>query len=77
MCWANKAYEIQSLADKGDTCSLFSAIKTTYDPITCEETAVKDQDGTLLKLDSKSMNHRRMEHSRELQNRDSSVDESS
>ncbi|XP_037136570.1 uncharacterized protein LOC119139708 isoform X1 [Syngnathus acus] len=71
--WTERALEIQSLADSGDTRGFFSAIKAVYNPDHHGQNPLRSKDGQELLKENESINNRWREHFQELLNRDSTT----
>ncbi|KAM9816523.1 uncharacterized protein ACBT44_010821 isoform 1-T2 [Syngnathus typhle] len=71
--WTERALEIQSLADSGDTRGFFSATKAVYGPSHRGQKPLRSKDGQELLKDNESINNRWREHFQELLNRDSTT----
>ncbi|XP_035263189.1 uncharacterized protein LOC118221872 isoform X1 [Anguilla anguilla] len=72
--WTEKALEIQTLADSGNTRSFFSATKAVYGPSYRGLNPLRSKDKQELLKDNESINARWKEHCQELLNCDSTTE---
>ena len=72
--WSKKAAELQTLADKNDSQSLFTALRAIYGPRTNAIAPVKTVDGSTLLTDMKDITERWKEHFKNLLNQQDTTD---
>lgn len=72
--WMEKAYEIQSFADRNDMHNFYNAVKSIYGPISHRITPLKTADGLKVLKDQNSILERWAEHFNTLLNQDSDAD---